>query len=324
MKAKSDQVLDVWFLTGSQSLYGDDTLEQVAQQSQEIARQLEPAFEGRVRLVWKPVLTTKDGIRRVCLDATADDRCVGVVAWMHTFSPAKMWIAGLSQLDKPLLHLHTQANRSLPWATIDMDFMNLNQAAHGDREFGYVQTRMGIARKIVAGHVADQHVTDRAEAWGRAAIGHHTARNLKLARFGDNMRDVAVTEGDKVGAQIQFGLSVRAYGVNDLVAAVDAATDAEVDALVREYEDAYKVVNGLGEFYFTIRADRASGVIDMFAGPAKDQMAVFPTRVVALPDGRTAYTFTMFQGPGMPDELFESQHASLLRELENVEREFAR
>jgi L-arabinose isomerase len=256
MKAKSDQVLDVWFLTGSQSLYGDDTLEQVAQQSQEIARQLEPAFEGRVRLVWKPVLTTKDGIRRVCLDATADDRCVGVVAWMHTFSPAKMWIAGLSQLDKPLLHLHTQANRSLPWATIDMDFMNLNQAAHGDREFGYVQTRMGIARKIVAGHVADQHVTDRAEAWGRAAIGHHTARNLKLARFGDNMRDVAVTEGDKVGAEVTFGLTVRAYGVNDLVEVVESIGDAEVDGLVAEYEDAYKVAPELragGERHDSLR-----------------------------------------------------------------------
>ncbi len=256
MQAQSNDELEVWFLTGSQSLYGDDTLAQVAEQSQGIAQQLEGAFGGRIRLVWKPVLTTAEAIRRICLDATSDDACVGVIAWMHTFSPAKMWIGGLGALDKPLLHLHTQANRSLPWATIDMDFMNLNQAAHGDREFGFMQTRMGISRKVVAGHPSDPAVVARFETWGRAALGFHVSRNLKLARFGDNMRDVAVTEGDKVGAQIQFGMTVRAYGVNDLVAAVDAASDAEVDTLVAEYEDRYAVVPALrsgGERHDSLR-----------------------------------------------------------------------
>ena len=155
------------------------------------------------------------------LEANADDRCIGVIAWMHTFSPAKMWIAGLDALDKPLLHLHTQAGVDLPWATIDMDFMNLNQAAHGDREFGYIQTRLGVARKTIAGHVSDPEVTSRVGAWQRAAAGWAAVRSLRLARFGDNMRDVAVTEGDKVEAQLRFGVSVNTYGVNDLVEVVD-------------------------------------------------------------------------------------------------------
>ncbi|MFF0776288.1 L-arabinose isomerase [Nonomuraea wenchangensis] len=228
--------MKIWFLTGSQGLYGEDTLRQVAEQSQRIAEQLPVTVE------WKPVLTDAAAIRRVMLEANADDSCAGVIAWMHTFSPAKMWIAGLDALRKPLLHLHTQANVELPWSTIDMDFMNLNQAAHGDREFGFVQTRLGVPRKTVAGHVSDPAVGGRIEAWARAATGLAEVRQLKLVRFGDNMRDVAVTEGDKVEAQLRFGVSVNTYGVNDLVEAVDAASDADVAALVKEYEEQYRVV----------------------------------------------------------------------------------
>ncbi|MFI7448331.1 L-arabinose isomerase [Nonomuraea sp. NPDC049714] len=227
--------MNIWFLTGSQGLYGEDTLRQVAEQSQRIAEALP------VPVTWKPVLTDAAAIRRIMLEANADDSCAGVIAWMHTFSPAKMWIAGLDALRKPLLHLHTQANVALPWSSIDMDFMNLNQAAHGDREFGHIQTRLGVPRKTVAGHVSDPAVAERILAWTRAASGVAEVRTLKLARFGDNMRDVAVTEGDKVEAQLRFGVSVNTYGVNDLVEAVDAASDADVTALVKEYEELYRV-----------------------------------------------------------------------------------
>jgi L-arabinose isomerase len=239
MPSQDDDV-QIWFLTGSQALYGEETLRQVEDQSRRIAETL--AAQLGVRLVWRPVLTTADAIRRACLDATASDECIGVVAWMHTFSPAKMWISGLEELRKPLLHLHTQANVSLPWSQIDMDFMNLNQAAHGDREFGYIQTRLGVARKIVAGHVSDPVVAARVVAWTRAARGWRAARSLRLAWVGGIMRNVAVTEGDKVEAERVFGFSVNTWGVNDLVAVVDAVSDAEVDALVKEYDDSYEVV----------------------------------------------------------------------------------
>ncbi|GGQ89248.1 L-arabinose isomerase [Kitasatospora griseola] len=246
---------EIWFLTGSQGLYGPETLQQVAEQSQQVINQL--ARTGLpVRPIWKPVLTDADAIRRVCLEANADDACVGLIAWMHTFSPAKMWIAGLDALRKPLLHLHTQANRDLPWSTIDMDFMNLNQAAHGDREFGYVQSRLGVARKTVAGHVGDPAVARRIATWSRAAAGRADLGSLKLARFGDNMRDVAVTEGDKVEAQLRFGVSVNTYAVNDLVAAVDATADADVDKLVREYAELYRLAPELrpgGERHDSLR-----------------------------------------------------------------------
>ncbi len=246
---------EIWFLTGSQGLYGPDTLQQVAEQSRQVVEQLTRAGLP-VRPVWKPVLTDADAIRRICLEANADDSCVGLIAWMHTFSPAKMWIAGLDALRKPLLHLHTQANRDLPWATIDMDFMNLNQAAHGDREFGYIQSRLGVARKTVAGHVGDPAVARRIAAWSRAAAGRADLAALRLARFGDNMRDVAVTEGDKVEAQLRFGVSVNTYGVNDLVAAVDATADADVDQLVREYQELYRLAPELrqgGERHDSLR-----------------------------------------------------------------------
>jgi L-arabinose isomerase len=231
-----------WFLTGSQGLYGPETLTQVERQSQQIVDQLHDSGQLPLPVQWQPVLTDAEAIHRIMLDANADPDCLGVIAWMHTFSPAKMWITGLDALQTPLLHLHTQANVSLPWAEIDMDFMNLNQAAHGDREFGYIQTRLGVPRKTVAGHVSDPTVVDRIATWQRAATGVAAVRRLKLARFGDNMRDVAVTEGDKVEAQLRFGVSVNTYGVNDLVALVDDGTDGEVDALIEQYADAYEVV----------------------------------------------------------------------------------
>jgi L-arabinose isomerase len=257
--AESD-LPEIWFLTGSQHLYGEETLQQVSDQSRRIAETLAAALAGRegvpVRVVWRPVLTYAAAIRRVCLDANSDDRCVGLVAWMHTFSPAKMWISGLDLLVKPLLHLHTQANRALPWSTIDMDFMNLNQAAHGDREFGFVQTRLGVPRKTVAGHVSDPSVARRVGSWARAALGVGDLRSLRLARFGDNMRDVAVTEGDKVEAQRRFGASVNTYGVNDLVAVVDSVAEPRITDLVKEYEDSYRVADtlrGAGERHASLR-----------------------------------------------------------------------
>ncbi|GAA2658444.1 L-arabinose isomerase [Paractinoplanes durhamensis] len=233
---------EIWFLTGSQGLYGEDTLAQVAAQSQQVVAQLDGSSDIPVPIAWRPVLTDAAGIRAVMIAANADDRCIGVIAWMHTFSPAKMWISGLEQLRKPLLHLHTQAHRELPWATIDMDFMNLNQAAHGDREFGYVQTRLGVARTTVAGHASEPRTAARVGSWARAAIAIATMRNLRLARFGDNMRDVAVTEGDKVEAERHFGVSVNTYGVNDLVKVVDEVSDKAIDDLVEEYFDTYDVM----------------------------------------------------------------------------------
>ena len=231
----------IWFLTGSQGLYGDDVLQQVRDQSAEISTALANAEQIPAEVIAKPVLTDAGEIRRVMLDANADDDCVGVIAWMHTFSPAKMWIGGLDALRKPFLHFHTQVNRDLPWATIDMDFMNLNQAAHGDREFAYIATRLGVARKTVSGHVSDPVVVGRIGVWSRAALAWSELRTLKLVRFGDNMRNVAVTEGDKVEAERRFGVSVNTYGVNDLVAVVDQVAEADIDTLIEEYLDRYDV-----------------------------------------------------------------------------------
>ncbi|MGC4154076.1 MAG: L-arabinose isomerase [Propionicimonas sp.] len=229
---------EVWFVTGSQSLYGEETLRQVAEQSQAVAGGLDGL---PVRVVWKPVLIDTDGIRRFALEANSRDDVIGVIAWMHTFSPAKMWITGLDALRKPLLHLHTQSNVELPWEEIDFDFMNLNQAAHGDREFGYVQTRLGVPRKTVVGHVSNPEVRRQVEVWQRAAAGWQGSRTLKLARFGDNMRYVAVTEGDKTEAELKLGVQVNTWGVNELAAAVAAVSDADVDALVADYIDSYDV-----------------------------------------------------------------------------------
>ncbi|WP_299166519.1 L-arabinose isomerase [uncultured Arthrobacter sp.] len=232
---------EIWFLTGSQDLYGDDTLRQVAEQSQQIVKMIE-ASDVPVKVVWKPTLKDSSSIRRMALEANASDKTIGVIAWMHTFSPAKMWIAGLDTLRKPLLHLHTQINVELPWADIDFDFMNLNQAAHGDREFGYIQTRLSVARKTVVGHVSNPAVTAQIATWSRAAAGWAAVHELKVARFGDNMRNVAVTEGDKTEAELRFGVSINTWGVNELVEVVDAQSDADIDALVAEYEETYDVV----------------------------------------------------------------------------------
>ncbi|WP_372593705.1 L-arabinose isomerase [Actinotalea sp.] len=247
---------EVWFLTGSQTLYGEETLRQVAEQSQQVARALDESPDVPVRIVWKPVLKDPEAIRRAMIDASSDDRVLGVITWMHTFSPSKMWIAGLNQLRKPLLHLHTQANIALPWDTIDFDFMNLNQAAHGDREHGYIQSRMGIARTTVVGHVSNPAVTSRVGTWVRGAAGWAATHELRLVRFGDNMRYVAVTEGDKTEAEIRFGVSVNTWGVNELAEAVDSAQGPQVDALVAEYEDLYDVVPELrrgGERHESLR-----------------------------------------------------------------------
>jgi L-arabinose isomerase len=243
MKVLGDR--EVWFVTGTQALYGDDALRTVGEHATEIACALDAADPIPVRVVPKPVVATAEAIRDVLLAATADPACVGVIAWMHTFSPARMWIAGLQGLRKPLLHLHTQHNRDLPWAEIDMDFMNLNQSAHGDREFGYIESRLRLARTTVVGHWRDPDVIDRIAVWARAASAVHELRSLRLARFGDNMRQVAVTEGDKVEAQIQLGVRVDGYGVGDLVAAVEEASDRDVARLVDEYDASYDMAPSL-------------------------------------------------------------------------------
>lgn len=234
---------EVWFLTGSQHLYGTETLAQVAVHSQEIAATLDAKLPTRV--IFKPVLTTPEEIYHICQEANATPACIGVVTWMHTFSPAKNWISGLKALQKPLAHLHTQYNQDIPWDSLDMDFMNLNQSAHGDREFGFMMSRQRLNRKVVVGHWCDPEVHTRLESWARAATAWADAQNARVARFGDNMRSVAVTEGDKVGAQMQFGYQVYGYGVGDLVAQVRAVSDTDIAALVDEYEAQYTLADAL-------------------------------------------------------------------------------
>jgi L-arabinose isomerase len=276
---------EVWFLTGSQDLYGEDTLRQVAEQSQEVARLLDASGAVPAHVVWKPVLKDSASIRRAMLEANGRDDVLGVITWMHTFSPAKMWIAGLDALAKPLLHLHTQANVELPWSTIDFDFMNLNQAAHGDREYAYALTRLGVSRATVVGHASNSAVTARVGAWVRAAAGWAATHELRLVRFGDNMRNVAVTEGDKTEAEHVFGVSVNTWGVNDLVAAIAAVGEADVDALVAEYEAAYDVVPEL-------RKDGARH--DSLRYAAKQEIAL---RAFLTERGATAFT-TNFEDLG--------------------------
>ena len=237
--------LEVWFVAGTQEMYGGAVIAAVEAHAREVAGALDGADEIPVRVRDRGVALSSESIRRVCLEANADDSCVGLVIWMHTFSPAKMWIAGLSALRKPILHLHTQFNRELPWAEIDMDFMNLNQSAHGDRELGFMQTRMGVRRKTVVGHWSDPAVVRRLAAWTRAACGWHELQQLSVARFGDNMRQVAVTEGDKVEAQLRLGVSVNGYGSTELAQAVADTSEADVDTLVREYDEQYDLVAAL-------------------------------------------------------------------------------
>jgi L-arabinose isomerase len=236
---------EVWFITGSQHLYGPKTLDQVAEHSRDIAGSLGNSNHIPVRIVFKPILTTPEQIRNLCLEANSADQCVGLITWMHTFSPAKMWISGLSLLNKPFLHLHTQYNREIPWSEIDMNFMNLNQSAHGDREFGFIGSRMRLNRKVVVGHWQDDEVQCSIGVWARAACAWEDWQGAKIARFGDNMRDVAVTEGDKVEAQIRLGYDVYGYGVGDLVKSVNDATTDEVKKMAQAYLDEYDVVPDL-------------------------------------------------------------------------------
>lgn len=232
--------LEIWFITGSQDLYGTKVLQQVEANSREIATFLNQSEKIPVTIVFKSVMKSLDEITNVFMEANAAKQCLGVVTWCHTFSPSKMWINGLKILNKPMLQLHTQYNRDLPWAEIDMDFMNLNQAAHGDREHGFILTRLRKNRKVVVGHWTEEDVQERIGIWSRAAAAWHDMQGMKLARFGDNMREVAVTEGDKVEAQIKFGLSVNTWPVGDLVKMVDAVTEKEIDELIKEYQQLYE------------------------------------------------------------------------------------
>ena len=248
--------LEVWFVTGSQHLYGEETLKQVATHSQQITKELDASSIIPVKVVFKPVLKTPEEIYTLCQEANTTKNCIGIVAWMHTFSPAKMWIGGLKILQRPLLHLHTQFNRDIPWSTIDMDFMNLNQSAHGDREFGFIMSRMRMNRKVVVGHWLDKNVQEKLNAWMRAASGWHDLQGARFCRFGDNMRQVAVTEGDKVEAEIKFGYSVNGYGLGDLVKVVNQVTDDEISKLTAEYESRYTVEKALrkgGEKHSSLR-----------------------------------------------------------------------
>jgi len=236
--------LEAWFVTGSQHLYGEETLRQVENNSREIAAALDQNKEIPVRVVFKSVLTTPDAILALCREANNSENCLGLIAWMHTFSPAKMWIGGLNALSKPFMHLHTQYNRDIPWDSIDMDFMNLNQSAHGGREFGFIGSRLHLDRKVVVGHWSDPELHRKTGVWTRAAAAWHDWQGARVARFGDNMREVAVTEGNKVSAQIQFGYSVSGYGVGDLVERVNAVSRDEVEQLIGEYEELYHLPDG--------------------------------------------------------------------------------
>ncbi|MGC4174793.1 L-arabinose isomerase [Demequina sp.] len=232
---------EVWFLTGSQTLYGEEVLKQVAEQSQGVVSLLQESGDIPVTIVWKPVLISRDGILEAMVEASANPRVVGVISWMHTFSPAKMWISGLNALTKPLLHFATQANLELPWGEIDFDFMNLNQAAHGDREHAYIETRLNVPRVTVVGHASSPEVSRRIGTWARAASGIAAAKSLKVARFGDNMRFVAVTEGDKTEAEVVLGTQINTWGINELAERVHAVGEEAIDALVAEYLEAYDV-----------------------------------------------------------------------------------
>lgn len=239
------KTFEVWFITGSQNLYGEETLKKVAEHSQEIAAGIDASGNIPVRVVYKPVVKSTEEIYTTLQAANVAENCIGIITWMHTFSPAKMWIRGLSILKKPMLHLHTQFNRDIPWSSIDMDFMNLNQSAHGDREFGFMVSRMRINRKVVVGHWQDPEALAEIETWTRAAAGWHDWQGAKFVRFGDNMRFVAVTDGDKVEAELKFGFSVNTYGVGDLVAVINAVSEEAITALTDEYEATYTMADDL-------------------------------------------------------------------------------
>ena len=236
---------EIWYITGSQDLYGAATLSEVAVHSQKIVEHLNGSQRLPLKLLSKPTLTRPEEVRALCLEANNTANCAGLILWMHTFSPSKMWIGGLSALRKPFLHLHTQFNRDLPWSEIDMDFMNLNQSAHGDREAGFIHTRLRLNRKVVVGHWLDEEVQDRIAAWMRVVRAWADWQDAKFARFDDNMREVAVTEGDKVSAQATFGYSVDAYGIGDLVEYLEGVSEEEISKLCGEYEDRYTVAEEL-------------------------------------------------------------------------------
>lgn len=238
---------EFWFLTGSQNLYGEETLLEVENNSKEITKQLNDNGNLPYNIVFKTILTNANDIRKVMLEANGDENCAGVITWMHTFSPAKMWIAGLAALQKPLLHLNTQFNRDIPWQAIDMDFMNTNQSAHGDREYGFIGTRMNISRKVVVGHWSNKDVTEKVASWMNTAVAVTEGTNIRVARFGDNMRNVAVTDGDKVEAQIKFGWTVDYYGIGDLVAEMATVSDDAIGSLYKEYETLYELPSEASE-----------------------------------------------------------------------------
>jgi L-arabinose isomerase len=237
---------EVWFITGSQHLYGAETLTQVDSDSKKISEYLDKSEKIPVNVKFKPVLTTPDAIKKICMEANNEKNCIGLITWMHTFSPAKMWISGLGLLNKPFVHLHTQFNRDIPWSSIDMDFMNLNQSAHGGREFGFIASRLRIPRKVIVGHWQENEVQEKLSVWMRAACAWHDWQGAKIARFGDNMREVAVTEGNKVTAQIQLGYSVYGYGVGDLVSRVKAVQDKDAENLVKDYKEKYSILKAAG------------------------------------------------------------------------------
>ena len=239
---KTQKNYKFWFATGSQDLYGDECLKKVAEHSRIIVEKLNESGILPYEVVWKPTMITNEVIRRTFNEANADEECAGVITWMHTFSPAKSWILGLQEYRKPLLHLHTQFNEEIPYDTIDMDFMNENQSAHGDREFGHIVTRMGIERKIIVGHWNDSRVQERIASWMRTAVGIMESSHIRVMRIADNMRNVAVTEGDKVEAQIKFGWEIDAYPVNEIAEAVNAVSRADTDVLVEEYYDKYRII----------------------------------------------------------------------------------
>lgn len=238
---------EIWFVTGSQHLYGDETLSQVAENSQEIVKGFNVSLLLPVNVVWKPTVKTPDEITNICQEANMEKNCIGIITWMHTFSPAKMWIKGLTILNKPLCHLHTQFNAEIPWKSINMDFMNLNQSAHGDREFGFMMSRMRKKRKVVVGHWQDERVQNKLGVWSRVVLGWDELQNLKVARIGDNMREVAVTEGDKVAAQMRFGFAVNGFDSSEVVVYIDKVSDADLNNLLEVYEESYNLTASLKE-----------------------------------------------------------------------------
>ncbi len=248
---------EVWFVTGSQHLYGEETLRKVDEHSKIIAGFFNNSPLIPIKVVFKPVVKTSEEILSICRAANNTENCVGIITWMHTFSPAKMWIGGLNALKLPILHLHTQFNRDIPYAEIDMDFMNLNQSAHGDREFGHIMTKMGINRKVVVGHWESGVVVEKINIWARVAVARHKMQTMKVARFGDNMRQVAVTDGDKVAAEMKFGFSVNTFAVGDLVQVINQVSNAEIGTLIQEYEDTYDLMPSLSK-----SGDRRSSLIE--------------------------------------------------------------